>query len=96
MDVVLVLVVLAAVLFVIGRPLAPSRAHAREVGESADRAALESAKEHKYREIRDLEMDYRTGKLSEADWKATDRALRGEALDVLRRLDALDGAELPD
>ena len=36
-------------------------------------------------------MDYRTGKLSEADWRALDRSLRGEAVEILRRLDELDG-----
>ena len=53
------------------------------------RAELEAAKEAKYREIRDAELDYRTGKLSEADWRALDRELRGEAMDLLRRLDEL-------
>ena len=33
---------------------------------SAERAELEAAREAKYREIRDAELDYRTGKLSEA------------------------------
>ena len=59
---------------------------------SAERAELEAAKEAKYREIRDAELDYRTGKLSEDDWRAVDTALRAEAVDLLRRLDAM-GAE---
>ena len=50
---------------------------------------LEAAKEARYREIREAEMDYRTGKLDEADWKAIDRQLRQEAMELLRRLDAL-------
>ena len=54
-----------------------------------ERDELEAAKEAKYREIRDAELDYRTGKLSEADWRAQDRALRAEAIEILRRLDAL-------
>ena len=49
----------------------------------------EAAREAKYREIRDAELDYRTGKLSEEDWRALDRELRGEAMDLLRRLDEL-------
>lgn len=48
---------------------------------------LESARESKYREIRDLEMDYRTGKLSLADYRASDAALRSEALEILNRLE---------
>jgi hypothetical protein len=57
--------------------------------DEARRATLEAAKEAKYREIRDAELDYRTGKLSEEDWRAQDRALRAEAIDILRRLDSL-------
>jgi hypothetical protein len=53
-------------------------------------AELEAAKEAKYREIRDAELDHRMGKLSEADWRAVDRELREEAADILRRLDELD------
>jgi len=52
-------------------------------------AALEAAKEAKYREIRDADLDHRTGKLSDADWRAQDRALRAEAVELLRRLDRL-------
>ena len=57
--------------------------------ESVSREELEAAKEAKYREIRDAELDHRTGKLSDADWRAQDRALRAEAVDILRRLDEL-------
>ena len=32
-------------------------------------------------------MDYRTGKLSEPDWRALDRQLRHEAVELLHRLD---------
>jgi hypothetical protein len=52
---------------------------------------LEAAKEAKYREIRDAELDHRMGKLSDADWRGLDRELRGEAIEVLRRLDRLEG-----
>jgi hypothetical protein len=55
------------------------------------RAELEAAKEAKYREIRDAELDYRMGKLSDADYRTIDRALRGEAIEILRELDALGG-----
>jgi cytochrome c-type biogenesis protein CcmF len=56
-------------------------------------AELEAAREAKYREIRDLELDYRTGKLSGEDFRATDGALRSEALEILDRLDELDRLE---
>jgi hypothetical protein len=60
-----------------------------EEAEAARREDLEAAKEAKYREIRDAELDYRTGKLSDEDWRALDRDLRAEAMDLLRRLDDL-------
>jgi hypothetical protein len=53
------------------------------------RATLEAAKEAKYREIRDAELDLRMGKLSDADWRATDRELRGQAIEILRAIDEL-------
>jgi membrane protein implicated in regulation of membrane protease activity len=52
---------------------------------------LQAAKEAKYREIRDAELDHRMGKLSREDWRAVDRDLRGEAIEILRELDALEG-----
>jgi membrane protein implicated in regulation of membrane protease activity len=52
---------------------------------------LTAAKEAKYREIRDAELDHRMGKLSPEDWRAVDRELRGEAVEILRELDRLEG-----
>ncbi len=63
---------------------------ATDVAEADRRAELEAAKEAKYREIRDAELDFRMGKVSEADHRATDRELRGQAIEILERLDALE------
>ncbi len=60
-------------------------------GKGAEEAALEAAKEAKFREIRDAEHDLRTGKLSREDHQVLDAALRAEAIDLLRRLDAVRG-----
>jgi hypothetical protein len=57
--------------------------------EDEKRATLEAAKEAKYREIRDAELDHRMGKLSEADWRATDRELRAQAIEILKAIDDL-------
>ncbi len=54
-------------------------------------AELEAAKEAKYREIRDAELDHQMGKLSRDDWRAVDRDLRTEAIEILRELDRLEG-----
>ena len=86
MDLVVILVVLTAIVLLVCAPLRRRGAWALE--EDAERAQLEAARDAKYREIRDAELDHRTGKLSDADWRAQDRALRAEAVDVLRRLDA--------
>ena len=87
MDLVVIVIVLAVVVLVVSAPL--RRRGSEEVEESADRAELEAARDAKYREIRDADLDHRTGKLSDADWRAQDRALRAEAVDILRRLDEL-------
>ncbi len=50
-------------------------------------AELEAARDAKYREIRDAELDRRTGKLSEDDYQAIDRSLRAEAVKILGALD---------
>ncbi|MEA2322616.1 MAG: hypothetical protein QOD81_2466 [Solirubrobacteraceae bacterium] len=85
----IVIVVLAVVVLLVSAPLRRGTAARTEERAELRRADLEAAREAKYREIRDAEMDYRTGKLSEADWKALDRELRGEAIEILRRLDEL-------
>jgi hypothetical protein len=82
------IVLVAAVAFVVTRPLrGPDVEEARD---AAEREELDAAKEAKYREIRDAELDHRMGKLSEEDWKRVDRELRAEALKILRRLERLD------
>jgi flagellar biosynthesis/type III secretory pathway M-ring protein FliF/YscJ len=94
MDPIAVLLVLlavgATVLIIVG-PLRAGRTEHEELAEEGRLADLEAAKEAKYREIRDAELDFRTGKLSEADWRAVDRELRAEAMELLRRLDEVAG-----
>jgi hypothetical protein len=86
----LALLVLAAlVALAVARPL-------RERGQEERRdeiriAELEAAKEAKYREIRDAELDHRMGKLDQRDWRSVDRELRAEAIEILRELDRLEG-----
>jgi hypothetical protein len=87
MDYLVILVVLAVVVLVVSGPLRSRRTD--DAAESAERAELEALRDAKYREIRDAELDFRTGKLSEADWRAIDRSLRAEAVAILRALDDL-------
>jgi type II secretory pathway component PulM len=88
-SVVVVLVVLALVIWLVMAPLRHDHT-ALETTLESDRAELEALKEAKYAEIRDAELDHRTGKLSEADWRDMDRSLRAEAIALLDRLEALD------
>ena len=87
LEALAVIALLVLVALVIAAPLR-RRPEAEDAAE-AGRAELEAAKEAKYREIRDAELDHRMGKLSEEDWRAVDRELRAEAIEILRRLDSL-------
>jgi flagellar biosynthesis/type III secretory pathway M-ring protein FliF/YscJ len=93
--VIIVFLLIAAIVAVVGAPLRRAAAAAQPDGERADERArrdeLEAAREAKYREIRDAEMDFRTGKLSESDYRTLDAELRAEALRILDELQALDG-----
>ena len=84
-----VILLLALVAVVVLRPLLLGVGDDR--GESANREDLEAAKEAKYREIRDAQLDLEMGKLSKDDHRAVDRELRAEAIELLKRLDALEG-----
>lgn len=81
----IVIVLLGVVVWLVSGPL--RTAPAVEEAEAARRDDLEAAKEAKYREIRDAELDYRTGKLSREDYEAIDAQLRKEAIDILDRLE---------
>ena len=77
---------------VVLRPLIRGESATRAPSEARS-AELEAAKEAKYREIRDAELDPAMGKLSEEDQRALDRELRAEAIEILRQLDRLEGRE---
>lgn len=57
------------------------------VAEDPAVAALDAARESKYREIRDAEVDLATGKLSQEDYDRINSELRAEAVGLLRELD---------
>ena len=85
--------VVAAVVIIVVAPLRKGAAESEATRRRARLADLEARKEAKFREIRDAELDFRTRKLSESDWRALDRQLRREAIDLLRELDDLQGAD---
>lgn len=84
---------LLAVVVLVTGPLRRGAVTAVESRQQAERDDLEAQREAKYREIRDAELDHQTGKLSKEDWRALDRELRAEAVEILRKLDELDPLE---
>ena len=89
MEVVLVIAVLIVAVLVIVGPLRENRSFTQGSDDGGERAELEAAKEAKLGQIREAELDYRTGKLSETDWRVLDGTLRAEAVELLKRLDRL-------
>ena len=89
MELGLAVIVLAAlVALVVIRPFV--RGVEEGEADAATREELEAAKEAKYREIRDAQLDREMGRLSVAEHRAIDRELRAEAIAILKLLDALD------
>ena len=90
MEIALIALVVAGAAYIVTEPLR-GRSKAADENFEAELAELEAAKEAKYREIRDAELDHRMGKLSDDDHRRVDRELSGEAMAILRELDALEG-----
>jgi hypothetical protein len=92
MTFLLVMMAAAAVIVLVTTPfrrgaVEGGRAETEDAGASARVGELEAAREAKYREIRDAELDHRTGKLSDDDFHALDNSLRAEAISILQALD---------
>jgi hypothetical protein len=93
---VIVLLVLAVAVYAISAPLRAQRRGGESDLKAGRVAELEAAREAKYREIRDAELDLRTGKLSQDDFQAVDTTLRTEAIEILHALDRAGGPREPD
>jgi hypothetical protein len=83
---VLIFAVLLALVWFVTAPLRNERP---AVVSGPDLGDLQAARDAKYREIRDAELDHSTGKLSDADFEALDRSLRAEAIEILHRIDTV-------
>ena len=90
-DFLVVIAVLFVVVLVVSAPLRRTRRGEPEGSEEL--AELDAAREAKYREIRDAELDHRTGKLSDVDYEALERNLRAEAIEILRSIDQERGPD---
>lgn len=92
MDFVIVLLLLTLVVGFVTTPLRRQRLATRAQADRIQEAKrllddLDAAREAKYREIRDAELDHATGKLSDQDYASLDRSLRTEAIGILKALD---------
>ncbi len=82
------LAVFAILFAVVAFVTAPLRsAHAATERGTTALADLEAARDAKYREMRDADLDHRTGKLSDADYEELDQTLRAEAIEILHGID---------
>jgi hypothetical protein len=92
MAYVILLLLLVGVVWLVSAPLrhAAGTPSDDRGWEPMQRLDLQAARDAKYREIRDAELDHQTGKLSEADYEAIDSSLRAEAIELLHQLDAID------
>lgn len=98
MSYLILLLLLVGVVWLVSGPLrrGPTTAGASAEADRSDtmrRIDLEAARDAKYREIRDAELDHQTGKLSDEDFEAIDSSLRAEAIELLHQLDALEPTE---
>jgi hypothetical protein len=83
MEILIALGLLVLVAVFVSAPL--RRAEAADAGEDPVLAELEAAKEAKYREIKDLELDRAAGKLDDDEYQSQRSRLRREAADILAR-----------
>jgi hypothetical protein len=93
MELLLTAILLGVVVTIIAGPL--RRGGHAESRDLSQRAAVELAKDAKYHEILDAELDFHTGKLSDPDYREVDRQLRVEVSELLRRLDAAEAKDGP-
>jgi hypothetical protein len=94
LELLLAVAIVTLVAWFVTAPLRGSETeHGEEDSAAAELADLQARKEAKYRQIRDAEADHVSGKLSDEDYKRLDRELRGEAVEILKKLDRLQPAK---
>jgi hypothetical protein len=95
LELLIVLAVVAGLVLFVSAPLRRAAGPVAEEGPD-EFAELEAAREAKFRELRDAELDHRTGKLSDEDYAELDSGLRAEAIEILRALEgSADNSDRP-
>jgi len=90
--------ILAAVLVVAGALLFTLLIRDKDIPEApppSPTAHLEERRAQIYENLRDLQFEYRTGKLSDADYQATKTGLQRELAHVLAEIDAVRQQQQP-
>jgi hypothetical protein len=91
MWILLALIVVGAAVALVAHPILrpPLAAFSTEDTHQQELADWEARKESVLRAIKDLEFDYRVGKVSAEDFQAFSARLKEEAAQILRQIDAL-------
>jgi len=87
---VLAVAALIFVAFPLARPPGASEVVPAPTDEARARLAARERRDAAYAALRELELDHRTGKLTDEDYAASREALRAEAIEALRDLEQLE------
>ncbi len=90
--------IVAAAVLAIGALVFTLLVRAKDLPEPEPVSPVKHLEEHKatiYDNLRDLQFEYRLGKLSEQDYQATKNDLQRELAGVLAQIDAIQGAPAP-
>jgi hypothetical protein len=94
MAILLGLVILAAIVFYVSRPLTASRRKAAFGG--VDTESLEAQRESLYTQIKELDLDHATGKVNDEDYARLRADLVAQAAAVLKQLDGSASQSAPE
>lgn len=83
-----IVLVIATALFV-GYPLWQKSARAANFKSNHQAEDWQARKEEIYAAIRDIDFDYRMGKLSQEDYSTLREQYKGEAINLMKKIDAL-------
>lgn len=90
-DMAIIALMALCVVIGVGEPLVRQAwARTPEPGDHQETAQLLLHKEMVYGAIRDLDFDFQTHKVDQADYTALRQQLENEAVELLRKLDAVD------
>jgi zinc ribbon protein len=91
LDIVVICLMAICLVVGVGEPLARRRLYSVRCDEGDnDTERLLLQKEMLYGAIRDLDFDFQTGKVDQQDYAELRQQLEGEAVQILRQLDAAD------